>query len=71
MGAQLARKELHVSNTLVAQALEHHAALRKIYAEMRQKELARIGREVKVIKLPPAGMNAMRRGASRLMSLLD
>lgn len=65
------RPQLQVSDNLVARALEHTWALRKIYAEMRQREFDRIRRGAIVVKrLPYAGPNAMRRGSSKFLDLL-
>lgn len=55
MAQPLPRPQLVVSNTLVAQALDHLQALQKIYNEMRQAELERARKACIIVRLPSAG----------------
>lgn len=61
---------LTVSDNRVARALDHLQALRKIYSEMREMELAKIRTgEIKVIKLPKR-VYEQRRHTSSIADLL-
>ena len=66
----LPKPELYVSNTLVAQALDHLQALRKIYAQQRANELEKIKRGlVVVVKVRPC-VSAYIHGKSKYDDLM-
>lgn len=56
------RPVLTISNTLAGQLLEHKAAIRKICAEMRENELARIAKgEVPILHVQRVTVTTVRR----------
>jgi len=56
----LPRPQLVITKNVVAEALEHLQALRKLYAQMRANELARIGKDVIVVRLKACSQPGMR-----------
>jgi hypothetical protein len=71
MGNPLPKPELHITDNLVARALEHQQALMKIYAEMRKRELERARRELIIVRLPSSAHGGARKSRSNWRDLLS